>query len=163
MALHGVHALAVCEAESVVGPRVILAVLHNLQVMYFWTSSSLCHPRQPRATKNIMEVSGPLRFDARPLSDSRNVRVASLSDCSATTRTLHQAILSSRDVVHLVLQRLLCHQHSFLRFLLLAVKVTEDGFTRVSPLEAPVQVRDTLNQRLRYHVMMIDQYFFRAT
>ena len=29
-------------------------------------------------------------------------------------------------------------QRSFLTFLLLAVKVTDDGFARLSPLEAPV-------------------------
>ena len=47
--------------------------------------------------------------------------------------------------------------HSSLRFLLCAVKVTEDGFARVSPIEAPVQVRDMLNQRLCHHVMMTGQ------
>ena len=55
-------------------------------------------------------------------------------------------------------------QHSFLRFLLFAVKVTEDGLARVSPLETPVQVRDMLNQQLCHHVMMTDQCnLFRAT
>ena len=45
----------------------------------------------------------------------------------------------------------------FLNLLLLAAEATEDGFARVSPLEAPVLVRDLLNQRLRYHVMMADR------
>ena len=54
--------------------------------------------------------------------------------------------------------------HSSLRFLLCAVKVTEDGLARVSPIEEPVQVRDMLNQQLRHHVMISGQCtLFRVT
>ena len=49
----------------------------------------------------------------------------------------------------------------FLNLLLLAAEATEDGFARVSPLEAPVLVRDLL---IHYRVMMAEQCnLFRAT
>ena len=57
--------LAVCRAESVVVLHVVLVVIRDLEIVYSGTSSFLCLQRQPKANKDIADVRGSLRVDAR--------------------------------------------------------------------------------------------------
>ena len=170
------HKPPACTAESVI--HVVLAV--DLQDVYSGSSVSLRLRRQPRATMDIADARGSLHGDARPLGSF----FPTLGTCellrspTAQPPPVSPVMWSGRVVMrptcsckaHSAMELLAAAsgsadtripsrspRHSSLRFLLFSIKVTEAGFVRVSPREAPVPVRDTLHHRLRYQVMMTGQ------
>ena len=121
--------------------------------------SSLCLQCRSSASKDIMDVHVPLNVgsSSRP---SEHVRCCALrllshllclpqsdlaesccgSSCNVSSESeLLAAASGSADTRN--------PRHCSLWFFLYSVKVTEDGFARVPPLE--LQVRDMLNHRLR--------------